>query len=123
VKRNRFVQPTGGTRTVNRELEAKARALVGLRGYVTNLRACPDGRPVTAELVIGAYHRLFEIRGVIPHSQARPAGQAGLDHQRDSIEAHLTIVFAALAVSLRSDRRSLRVIWPRHLLGQEGCPF
>ena len=29
VKRNRFVQLTGGTKTVNRDLEAKARALAG----------------------------------------------------------------------------------------------
>src|SRR6266436_8848226 len=43
VKRNRFIRLSGGTKTVNRELEAKARALAGLQGYVTNLRACPDG--------------------------------------------------------------------------------
>jgi hypothetical protein len=43
VKRNRFVQLSGGTRTVNRELEAKARSLARLKGYVANLRACPDG--------------------------------------------------------------------------------
>jgi hypothetical protein len=61
VKRNRFIQLTGGTRSVNRELEAKTRALAGIKGYVTNLRACPDGTPVTADFVIGAYHRLFEI--------------------------------------------------------------
>jgi hypothetical protein len=42
---------------VNRELEAKARALAGLKGYITNLAACPDSTPVTAEFVIGAYHR------------------------------------------------------------------
>jgi hypothetical protein len=61
VKRNRFIQLTGGTRRVNRTLEAKARALAGLKGYVTNLQACPDGTPVTAEFVIDAYHRLFQI--------------------------------------------------------------
>ena len=33
VKRNRFIRLSGGTRTVNRELEAKARALAGLKGY------------------------------------------------------------------------------------------
>jgi Transposase DDE domain len=33
VKRNRFVRLAGGTRTVNRSLEAKARALAGLKGY------------------------------------------------------------------------------------------
>src|SRR6185369_2223179 len=42
VKRNRFVQLAGGTRTVNRALEAKARAVAGLKGYVTNLAVCPD---------------------------------------------------------------------------------
>jgi hypothetical protein len=41
VKRNRFIQLSGGTRSVNRELEEKARALAGIKGYVTNLAACP----------------------------------------------------------------------------------
>ncbi len=99
VKRNRFVQLSGGTKSINRELEAKARALAGLKGYITNLAACPDGTPVTAEFVIGAYHRLFQIEKSFRMSkhdlQARPV----YHRKRDSIEAHLTIVFAALAVS------------------------
>ncbi|HUC25791.1 MAG TPA: IS1634 family transposase [Streptosporangiaceae bacterium] len=99
VKRNRFIQLSGGTRKVNRELEQKARSLAGLKGYVTNLRTCPDGTPVTAEFVIGAYHQLFQVEKSFRMSkhdlQARPV----YHHQRDSIEAHLTIVFAALAVS------------------------
>jgi hypothetical protein len=66
-----------------------------LQGYVTNLRACPDGTPVTAEFVIGAYHRLFDL-------QARPV----YHRIRDSIEAHLTIVFAALAVSRWIERQT-----------------
>lgn len=45
VKRNRFVQLSRGTRMVNRALEAKARALAGVKGYVTNLAACPTGHP------------------------------------------------------------------------------
>ena len=99
VKRNRFIQLSGGTRTVNRALEDKARALAGLKGYVTNLRACPDGTPITAEFVIGAYHQLFQIeksfRMAKSDLQARPV----YHHLRDSIEAHLSIVFAALAIS------------------------
>lgn len=99
LKRNRFIQLSGGTRSVNRELEQKARALAGLKGYITNLRACPDGTPVTAEFVIGAYHQLFQIeksfRMAKSDLQARPI----YHRTRDSIEAHLTIVFAALAVS------------------------
>jgi hypothetical protein len=36
---------------------------------------------------------------IVQDVQARPAGRPIYHHQRDSIEAHLTIVFAALAVS------------------------
>jgi hypothetical protein len=99
IKRNRFIQLSGDTHRVNRELEAKARALAGIKGYITNLQACPDGTPITAGFVISAYHRLFEIEKSFRMSkhdlQARPI----YHHQRDSIEAHLTVVFAALAVS------------------------
>ena len=35
--------------------------MAGIKGYITNLAACPDGTPITAEFVISAYHRLFEI--------------------------------------------------------------
>jgi hypothetical protein len=40
VKRNRFVQLAGGTRSLT-GLKAKARALAGPKGYVTNLRPAP----------------------------------------------------------------------------------
>ncbi len=99
VKRNRFIQLDGATKSVNRDLEAKARELAGLKGYVTNLKACPDGTPVTAEFVISACHQLWQIEKAFRMSrhdlQARPI----YHRKRDSIEAHLTIVFAALAVS------------------------
>jgi hypothetical protein len=99
VKRNRFIQLSGGTKSVNRELEAKARALAGIKGYITNLRACPDGTPVTGEFVIGAYHQLFEIERSFRMSKSDLQARPIYHRKRDSIEAHLTIVFAALAVS------------------------
>jgi len=99
VKRNRFVRLTGGTKSVNRALEAKARALAGLKGYVTNLQACPDGTPVTAEFVIDAYRRLFGIEKSFRMSKSDLQARPVYHRKRDSIEAHLTIVFAALAVS------------------------
>ena len=46
VKRNRFIQLDGAVKSVNAELEAKARDLAGLKGYITNLAACPTGRPL-----------------------------------------------------------------------------
>jgi hypothetical protein len=46
---------------VNRDLEAKARRHAGLKGYTTNLTACPDGTPATAEFVNSSYHQLWRI--------------------------------------------------------------
>lgn len=93
LKRNRFIQLVGTTKTVNRELEAKARALAGLKGYATNLADPTPG------FVIGAYHQLFQIEKSFRMSkhdlQARPI----YHRKRDSIQAHLSIVFAALGVS------------------------
>jgi Transposase DDE domain len=55
VKRNRYVRLTGATKSVNRALEAKNRALAGIKGYITNL---PNPDP---EQVIGAYSRLLQV--------------------------------------------------------------
>ena len=100
VKRNRFIKFTGATKTVNRDLETKARALAGLKGYTTNLT------DATAEFVIDAYHQLWQIEKSFRMSkhdlQARPI----YHHKRESIEAHLNIVFAALAVSHRIQRQT-----------------
>jgi hypothetical protein len=100
VKRNRFVQLTGATKTVNRELEAKARALAGLKGYVTNL---PEPTP---EFVLGAYHQLWQIEKSFRMSKSDLRARPIYHHKRDSIEAHLTIVMAALAVSRWLERQT-----------------
>jgi transposase len=77
---------------VSRELDSKARALAGIKGYVTNIDAGP-------ECVIDAYHRLFNVEKSFRMSKSDLAARPIYHHKRDSIEAHLTIVFAALAVS------------------------
>ncbi len=93
VKRNRFVQLTGGDKSVSRELEAKARALAGLKGYVTNL---PDP---DSEFVIGAYSQLWRIERSFRMSRHDLRARPIYHRKRDSIEAHLNVVFAALAVT------------------------
>jgi DDE family transposase len=99
VKRNRFIALHGATKSVNRELEAKARTLAGIKGYITNLAACPDGTPVTADFVIGSYHQLWNIEKSFRMSKSDLQARPIYHRKRDSIEAHLTVVFAALAVS------------------------
>ena len=99
VKRNRFIALDGAVKSVNRELEAKARDLAGLKGYVTNLAACPDGTPVTADFVIGSYHELWNIEKSFRMSKHDLRARPVYHRKRESIDAHLTIVFAALAVT------------------------
>jgi hypothetical protein len=99
VKRNRFITLGGAEPTVNRELEAKARRLAGLKGYTTNLAACPDGTPVTAEFVISSYHELWRIEKSFRMSKHDLRARPIYHRKRESIDAHLSIVFAALAVT------------------------
>jgi transposase len=87
------VKLTGSTKPVNRDLEAKSRALAGFKAYITNM-VDPD-----PETVIGAYHQLWRIEASFRMSkhdlQARPT----YHRKRESIEAHLSVVFAALAIT------------------------
>jgi len=93
VKRNRYIQLAGATNSVNRTLEAKTRALAGWKGNTTHLTT---QSPV---FVIDADHQLWHIEKAFRMSkhdlQARPI----YHHLRESIEAHLSIVVAAMAVS------------------------
>ena len=93
VKRNRFITLTSAQKSVNRDLEAKPKALAGRKGYITNLA---DPRP---EYVIGAYHQLWQIEKSFRMSKSDLKARPIYHHLKDSIEAHLTIVFAALAVA------------------------
>ncbi|WP_433715793.1 IS1634 family transposase [Nocardia sp. CA-084685] len=93
VKRNRFIKLAGATKTVDRALETKTRALAGIKGYTTNLTSA------TPEFVIGAYHQLWHVEKSFRMSKHDLAARPIYHHKRESIEAHLNIVFAALAVS------------------------
>jgi len=93
VKRNRYIQLSGATKTVNRTLEAKTRALADWKGYTTNLVDQP------ASFIIDAYHRLWRIEKAFRMSKHDLAARPIYHRTRESIDAHLTIVFAAMAVS------------------------
>lgn len=97
VKRNRFLKVTGEERTLNEELVQKARDLAGLKAYITNL--LPEF--ASAEFVIGAYHQLWQVEKSFRMSKHDLAARPIYHHLQDSIEAHLTIVFASLAVARR----------------------
>lgn len=92
VKRNRFIKLDGAKKSINRELEEKARSLAGLKAYLTNIE-----NP-SPEKVIGAYHNLYKIEKAFRMAKSDLAVRPVYHHLRESIEAHLTIVFAAMAV-------------------------
>lgn len=97
VKRNRFLSIKDETRAVDRHLEHKARTLAGWKAYITNLLP----QAATADFVIGAYHQLWHIEQAFRMSKHDLAARPIFAYQRESIEAHLNIVVAALAVAQR----------------------
>ena len=93
VKRNRFITLAGGDKSVNRELERKTRTLAGWKSYITNITA------PTPDFVIGAYHQLWHIEKSFWISEHDLKARPIYHHKRESIDAHLAVIFAALAVT------------------------
>jgi transposase len=90
-KKPKFLKVTGAKKELDEELIEIARLKAGIKGYVTNL-SCE------AQIVINGYHNLFNVeksfRMAKSDLKARP-----IYHQTiDSIEAHLAVCFAALAI-------------------------
>jgi hypothetical protein len=92
IKRNRFLKITGDKREINSVLVEEVRRRAGIKGYITDLSA-------PAQQVIDAYHQLFQVEKSFRMSKSDLKARPIFHHKRDSIDAHLTIVFMALAVS------------------------
>jgi hypothetical protein len=54
---------------------------------------------MTGQAVISAYHDLWQVEKSFRMAKSDLRARPIFHHQRESIEAHLTIVFAALAIS------------------------
>jgi hypothetical protein len=111
----RFVKTARGRYVLDETALARAQRLVGLKGYVTNIPAAvmPAGE------VIASYHDLWHVEQSFRMSKTDLAARPMFARTRDAIEAHLTIVFTALAVSRTvqdrtglSIRRVLRTLRP-----------
>jgi hypothetical protein len=98
----RFVTTTDGAHVLDQTALARARRLVGLKGYVTNI---PAGLMPAGE-VIGSYHALWQVEQSFRMSKTDLRARPMFARTRDAIEAHLTIVFTALAVARETRRRS-----------------
>ncbi len=95
VKSARFVKIRGDDRSFDEASLARAQSLVGLKGYVTNV----PGELMPAGEVIAKYHDLWHVEKSFRMSKSDLRARPMFHYTRDAIEAHLTIVFTALAVS------------------------
>ena len=95
LKKDRFVKLTGTRPAVDQVLVDRARQLAGLKGYVTNI---PQVR-LTGNEIVAAYHELFQVEASFRMAKTDLRARPMFHHEADSIHAHLTIVFTALAIS------------------------
>ena len=102
ARKPRFVKDADGNPALDEKALARARKLAGLKGYVTNL-------PVSVMLpgeVIGRYHDLWHVEQSFRMSKTDLAARPMFVRRREAIEAHLTIVFTALAVAREAQDRT-----------------
>lgn len=91
----RFVKSAADGHVLDEAALTRARRLAGLRGYVTNIPA----EVMPAAEVIASYRDLWHVEESFRMSKSDLRARPLFARRRDSIEAHLTIVFTALAIS------------------------
>src|SRR5699024_12363106 len=95
VKSARFVKTQGATRVFDQTTFDRATQIAGWKGYITNL----DADTMGAAEVVASYHQLWHVEQSFRMSKTDLRARPMLHHTRDAIEAHLTVVFTALAVA------------------------
>jgi hypothetical protein len=98
----RFVKTTNDGHRLDQAALDRARRLVGLKGYVTNI---PASIMAPGE-VIGSYHDLWHVEQSFRMSKTDLRARPMFKRTRDAIEAHLTIVFTALALAREVQART-----------------
>lgn len=91
--RYKFLKKTGGEFVLNRENINKAADLEGLKGYVTNAVRLPDAE------IIQKYSELWQVERSFRMSKFDLKARPVFHTVRENIEAHVLIVFAALAIT------------------------
>lgn len=95
AKKTRFVKTVGQHATLDETSLERTKQLVELKGYVTNITA----ETMPAAEIIASYHDLWHVEQSFRMSKNDLAARPIFHHRREAIEAHLTIVFTALAIA------------------------
>jgi hypothetical protein len=99
VKRMKFLSVTAKSKKLNQKLIDKTRTLAGIKGYVTNL-------DIPEDQVIAYYHQLFQIEATFRMAKSDLRARPIYHQNREAIEAHLTMVLTALAISRTIERKT-----------------
>jgi hypothetical protein len=102
LKKDRFVKLAGTTPEIAWPLVERARSVAGIKGYVTNIPTTN----MNGAAIVAAYRDLYEVERSFRMAKSDLGARPIFHHQRDSIDAHLTIVLAALAVSREAQQRT-----------------
>ena len=102
AKKAKFLSVATKKKQLNQALIDKAKALVGIKGYVTNL---PTTEASNAR-VIAYYHQLWHVEQSFRMSKSDLKARPIFHHHKEAIEAHLTVVMAALAMGRVIERKT-----------------
>lgn len=101
LKKTAYVTIDKTSSSLNQALILEHQLRAGIKGYVTNLET-PDKDPIRGaypQEVIDAYHQLFQVEKSFRMSKSDLKARPIFHRKLDSIRAHLTIVFTALAMA------------------------
>jgi transposase len=90
-KKAKFLKITGGKKELDEELIKTTQLKAGIKGYITNLEC-------EAQTVIRGYHNLFNVEKSFRMAKSDLRARPIFHQTKESIEAHLTVCFAALGI-------------------------
>lgn len=103
LKKHRFIKLELNAKKLDLKGVEKAKALAGFKGYITNLT-------LPAQEIIDRYHDLWHVEASFRMSKSDLKARPIFHHKEESIEAHLTIVMASMAVAKLMEEKSKMAI-------------
>ncbi len=93
LARTKFITTEKTNQTLNTDLVEKTKLLLGVKGYYTNLIE------QTNETIISHYHSLWHVEKAFRIAKSDLEVRPIFHHKRESIEAHILIVFISLCIT------------------------
>jgi hypothetical protein len=94
AKRAKFVKSNDSSYELNNDLLEKAKLLLGIKGYYTNL-----GEDVDNKTIIDHYHSLWHVEQAFRVAKSDLSTRPIFHFKKEAIQTHILICFMALAVS------------------------